>query len=208
MSLRYAITAAAMLASGGPAVSANIEQQSIPFQTGESSYATPPLPGTPQPADIPQYRPAEPSSLPSATVGTYQPEAAYQEAPKLYTAPPPQPIVQPAPQNAHNVRYVSGGVGASERARLEATQGDYNLKIEMAKTQGFYIANAGVVIRDANGAEILKAVSDGPLFMVQLDPGTYTVEATHESETKSQKVTVGNAGQKKVMMLWVGKPES
>src|SRR5262245_5506492 len=57
---------------------------------------------------------------------------------------------------AADIPFVTGGVGADERADLQAKEKDYNLKIVAAATSGDYVANVRVVIESAAKASVLE----------------------------------------------------
>lgn len=82
---------------------------------------------------------------------------------------------------AGGIRYMSGGIGEEELEELKAMEGQFNLKIVMAMKNGEYVSDEPVVIRDAGGATVLEAVSDGPLFYAKLPPGRYAAAAGGKS---------------------------
>ncbi len=110
--------------------------------------------------------------------------------------------VEKVEDTAPRVDFVTGGIGKAERENFARIESNYNVKIEMATDKGFYIADANVTIHDKSGTLLLDAVADGPYFLVNLEPGTYTIAATHEGEEKSQKATIGSKGQKRVLFMW------
>jgi len=82
-------------------------------------------------------------------------------------------------QNDGGIRYVSGGVGESERTELNALSSQFNLHLMFA-TQGGgeYLSAVRVNILDAHGQPVLTAQSKGPWFYAQLPSGDYQVEVT------------------------------
>lgn len=89
-------------------------------------------------------------------------------------------VAQPEVQTFNGIPYMSGGFGLEERAKLRAIGETDNLELSFALTNKDYLSGAGVLIKDDQGKEILKAVSDGPLFFTKLPAGKYTIEATAE----------------------------
>jgi hypothetical protein len=95
-------------------------------------------------------------------------------------------------QSDQGIRYVSGGIGLSERDELRALSDQFNLQLMFAMHgSGNYLADVQVRILDARGAPVLNATSQGPYFMAQLPPGSYTVEADMFGQTQRQTVRVG-----------------
>jgi hypothetical protein len=105
--------------------------------------------------------------------------------------PPLPPTEKMQVQKSGTVAYVTGGVGQEERQALEAAQNNYNLHITVSNREGQFLADTRITIRDRKGNEILEAIA-GPIFNVQIQSGTYTVEAaSSEGQIKKQTVTVG-----------------
>jgi hypothetical protein len=113
----------------------------------------------------------------------------------------------PTPQTKGAVTYVTGGVGADEREQLKAIEKDFNVKLIFSLADGAFIADVGVVVRDANGKVVLTEQAQGPIFLMRLPPGTYMVEATFEGKTEAYKVTVGK-GLTTVQLRWPGRAGS
>lgn len=108
-------------------------------------------------------------------------------------------LAQPARTSPQGVPYMSGGFGLDEQAALEASAGQYNLKLVFAKAEGNYLADVGVKIR---GPVSLDAVSEGPWFYARLPAGSYTVTAENDGVAKTQSVSVAAEGRKTLMFRW------
>lgn len=100
------------------------------------------------------------------------------------------------------VAFITGGVGASGRSEIEAVQDQYSLKLVFAYTNGDFLAEVKVVIRDAAGNTLVSTDADGPWLLVKLPAGSYQVAATVDGETKTEQVSVPASGLKTVNMLW------
>jgi len=93
------------------------------------------------------------------------------------------------------VPYLSGGIGLDERAYITNTlAADYNLKLELAASNGDYVSDVEVEIRDAGGRTVLRTTAKGPWLFARLSPGRYTVEAMAEGRGSTQSVAIGSAG--------------
>ena len=93
-------------------------------------------------------------------------------------------------QNATGVAYISGGVGASGRAEIEAVQDQYSLKLVFAYSNGEFLAAVHVVITDAAGTTLVATDADGPWLLVALPAGTYKVAATVAGDPAQRIVAV------------------
>ena len=97
---------------------------------------------------------------------------------------------------------MSGRFGLEEHAELKTIGKMDNLELSFALQNRDYIGSAEVVIEDQNGAAILEAVSDGPLFFAKLPEGVYTVKATAMAKTLEQTVHVPSQGQARLYFAW------
>ena len=100
------------------------------------------------------------------------------------------------------IPYVSGGIGLDEREALSAIASEYNLKIVFALKEGNYLADASVLIKNAQGRTVLDAVSDGPWFYARLPAGQYAVTATMMEKANTEKVQIKPAGQSVLHFYW------
>ncbi|MBI3783176.1 MAG: carboxypeptidase regulatory-like domain-containing protein [Deltaproteobacteria bacterium] len=100
------------------------------------------------------------------------------------------------------VAYVSGGVGTDERHEIEALAAQFNLKLTMALSDGHFISDTQVQIRDAKGSTLVEAASDGPLFYAKLPPGSYTVVCSLNGKEVKRSATVTTGKQQRLTFTW------
>lgn len=103
------------------------------------------------------------------------------------------PQMQTSAQDS-SVSFVTGGIGAYEKAWFDHAAGSYNLKASYNDTTGHNLAGVNVALTDASGNVVLNTVTEGPYLLVKAKPGTYTLTSTYEGQSKSQKVTLGGRG--------------
>ena len=100
----------------------------------------------------------------------------------------------PAPplmvKDYEGIPYVSGGIGLDEREAMSEIASEYNLKIVFALKEGNYLADASVLIKNAQGRTVLDAVADAPWFYAKLPAGNYTVTATIAEKAENQAVEI------------------
>lgn len=99
----------------------------------------------------------------------------------------------PPMQSQGAARYVCGGISSDESTVFRAAMKSHPLSLLFARASGDYLADVQVEVKDAKGASALSAKANGPVCLVDLPAGRYTVEATTEGQTKRQAVTVGKA---------------
>ena len=106
-------------------------------------------------------------------------------------------------QDYRGIRYVSGGVGEGERAEINALSGRFNLRLLFAmQGSGSYVADVRVSVGDGRGESVLVATSNGPWFLAELPPGTYTVTAEALDQVQRQTARIGGARQTRLNFYW------
>ncbi|RYY64018.1 MAG: carboxypeptidase regulatory-like domain-containing protein [Comamonadaceae bacterium] len=93
-----------------------------------------------------------------------------------------------------SARYVCGGIGTDESIPMRAAMKEHPLSLRFAQADGSYTAELDVVIKDAKGASALTLRANGPICLIDLPAGRYTVEASDTGGSgarKSQTVTLG-----------------
>lgn len=107
-----------------------------------------------------------------------------------------------------DIRYVSGGIGESERTELDALSSQFNLRLLFAtEGSGEYLSSVKVNILDTRGDPVLTAQSKGPWFFAQLPPGDYSVEVTPtglrgQDETQRKAFKLDGSGQSRLDFYW------
>ncbi|MBB3180187.1 carboxypeptidase-like regulatory domain-containing protein [Variovorax sp. Sphag1AA] len=102
------------------------------------------------------------------------------------------PVLAPSMKTLGAARYVCGGVGSEESDAMRAAMKDHPLSLLFARASGAYLADVQVTVTDAQGSTALSMRADGPVCLVDLPAGRYTVAAASEGVTKSQVVSLGN----------------
>jgi hypothetical protein len=100
--------------------------------------------------------------------------------------------------STNGVKYLSGGVGLSERTHMQEMANDYNVKLVFAGTGRAYLANVQVDIKNSNGINLIQRDSNGPWFFVELPAGQYTITVSHDGKTQTRKLVVGKISQEEM----------
>ena len=89
--------------------------------------------------------------------------------------------------------HMCGGIGSDESVTIRSQMKDHPLALLFARTDGAYLADVDVTIQDAaTGAPALVFRARGPVCLVDLPSGAYTVQAVSDGVTKNQSVTIGS----------------
>jgi hypothetical protein len=108
----------------------------------------------------------------------------------------------PQPKTDHGVTYLSGGIGEDESSAMKAEAKNYPLSVVLsAGKDGAYVAEVPIVIKDAAGEQVLD-VKGGPIVLVKLLPGRYTISATRKGEVVHRTVTVKAKGDTRASLHW------
>jgi hypothetical protein len=113
--------------------------------------------------------------------------------------------VLPDIRSINGVDYLSGGIGLDESRAIHAAASRWPLQITMAEIsngRAVWIGAADVRIRDARSRAVLEFRSDGPLALVRLDPGRYTVEARFNGVALKRDVVIVTGTPQRVMIVW------
>ena len=109
---------------------------------------------------------------------------------------PPMPRVQ----SYAGVDYVSGGAGEEARTAMAKLQPAFALRLVFSDRTGEYIVADHVGVKNGAGS-VLDVDKAGPLLLVKLAPGRYTVDATYGGHIESRNVEVGR-GTRTVNWSW------
>jgi hypothetical protein len=107
------------------------------------------------------------------------------------------------------IEYVSGGIGAAEKAQLRSQRSNYSLWVTTAALRsGAHLSGARVRIRDLDHQKlVLEHVMDGPWLFAALPIGRYEVEAILQPEGMDRMMiergtTTIHAGDHHQMLLY------
>ena len=99
--------------------------------------------------------------------------------------------VLPKLQNANGIDYMNGGSGTEGVGYMKARGKEFSLQITFSGRGGEYGVAEKLVVASA-GRELISVSDAGPLMMLKLPPGNYTVEATFKGVIEKRSVAVGN----------------
>jgi hypothetical protein len=99
-------------------------------------------------------------------------------------APPP-----PRVHSVDGIEYLSGGAGDEARAAIDAQRSDFSLRLVFSVASGAYVVADRVAVSDAQG-KVLGVDHAGPMLLVKLPPGDYTVDASYGGNSEQRKVRV------------------
>ena len=100
------------------------------------------------------------------------------------------PSVNLPVEHTGNVAYLNGGAGLDEMAYLKSRSREFPLQVLFSGRGGEYVVADSVTVREG-GREVASVRDAGPLLMLQVPPGRYTVEARFGDTAERRVVSVG-----------------
>lgn len=95
----------------------------------------------------------------------------------------------PAAQSQAGVKYVQGGIGKDESTAMLQAAKDYPLALVFSGGKAnHYVANIDIRVCDAAGKTVLQSNSEGPIMLLDLPAGKYTVDAQYRDKTLTQRI--------------------
>jgi hypothetical protein len=111
--------------------------------------------------------------------------------------------MDPTVDRLNGIDYMSGGIGAEERARFDAAKPRFNTHfLFTAESDGEFLADVKVAVRDREGRTVFDLRDAGPMLWMQLPAGTYTVEAAYDGRLEKTTVRVGGRLQAMHVFHW------
>ena len=104
---------------------------------------------------------------------------------------PGAPTVQHTPAG---IDYISGGAGEEDRASMSARQAEFPFKVVFSASGGEYLVAEKLSVISPQG-ELVTVRDAGPVVMLKLPPGAYTLEATWQGRSERRTVRVGAPSQ-------------
>ena len=95
----------------------------------------------------------------------------------------------PRVRSVDGVEYLNGGAGEEGRAAMDAQRGAFPLRLVFSVASGAYVVADHVDVNGANG-KVLGVDNAGPMLLVKVPPGEYTVDASYGGKSERRKVSV------------------
>lgn len=187
--LAFALAAGAVVVQAQPVSVSPISPTAPPPRATQPAVTAPVTPppvvsATPLAPSAPlaETAPAPASPLPSPSA----PAAAPAAASTTDAALPPL-------EGSGAVRWRCGGIGSDESTAMRAAMASHPVSLLFARADdGAYLADVQIDLRPEGGAGAsAQWRASGPVCLVQLPPGRYTVEASFEGRSQRQSVQAG-----------------
>ncbi|MDM0072263.1 carboxypeptidase regulatory-like domain-containing protein [Variovorax sp. J31P207] len=99
----------------------------------------------------------------------------------------------PPMQAQGDVKYVCGGIGSRQSTAFRGAMRDHTLSLMFVNTRGEFLAAVAVTVKNDAGTGVLSIPSSGgPICLIDLAPGRYTVTAEPQGKAaQTRMVGVG-----------------
>ena len=116
-------------------------------------------------------------------------------------------LAQPgyAPPGSPNIDYLNGGIGTEQADEMRRMSGEYPVQMTFTeRNEGAdeFVADVHLRVTDSRGRTVLDLPSQGPIVLLQVPPGSYTVEAEHQGEVKTRRFDVAAGRHDRLGFEW------
>lgn len=116
----------------------------------------------------------------------------------------------PKIQQYGSTQFISGGIGIDECKALQTDACNWPLQLMFSEVQkgatvGAWVADVDIKITDKNGNSVLSTISEGPIVLVKLPAGSYTLTANYLGKLATRTFTIQEGRSQTVSVYWVAK---
>jgi hypothetical protein len=116
-------------------------------------------------------------------------------------------FAQSAPESlrASGIDYLNGGIGTEEADRMRQMGAEYPVQMTFAERnqgQDEFVADVHLRVIDSRGDTLVDLPNQGPIFLLQVPPGSYTVEAERQGDVKTRRIEVAPGRHDRLGFEW------
>jgi hypothetical protein len=111
----------------------------------------------------------------------------------------------PESQNYEGIQYITGGIGSEESDAIIELGKKWPLTLEFSQDhpqRSLWVADVNVKITNQKRKVIFNAMSEGPIILINLEPGNYEMEATFEKRPLKRKIKIEEGQSLKLPIAW------
>lgn len=116
----------------------------------------------------------------------------------------------PTAKQYGSTTFISGGIGIDECKALQTEACNWSLQlmfseIQSGSTIGAWVSDVDIKITDKDGYTVLATMTEGPLVLVNLSPGAYTLTANYLGKLAVRPFTIIEGRNQTISVSWVTK---
>jgi hypothetical protein len=103
------------------------------------------------------------------------------------------------------IDYLNGGIGTEEADRMRQMSAEYPVQMRFAERnqgQDEFVADVHLRVIDARSVTLVDLPNQGPIFLLQVPPGSYTVEAERQGDVKTRHFDVSPGRHDRLGFEW------
>lgn len=111
----------------------------------------------------------------------------------------------PDSQNYQGIQYISGGIGSEESDAILELGKKWPLTLEFSQNhqqRPLWVADVAVKITNQKRKVIFSTISEGPILLINLEPGSYEMDFIFENRPLKRKVKIEEGKPQKLSIAW------
>lgn len=111
----------------------------------------------------------------------------------------------PESQNYQGIQYITGGIGSEESDAIIELGKKWPLTLEFSQDhpqRSLWVADVAVKITNEKQKVIFNVMSEGPILLINLEPGTYNMEFVFEKRPLKRKIKIEEGKSQKLPIAW------
>jgi len=105
----------------------------------------------------------------------------------------------PPMQAQGDVKYVCGGIGSRQSTAMQGEMRDHPFSLMFVNARGEFLAAVAVTVKNDAGTNVLSIPSSGgPICLIDLPDGRYTVEAEPQGKKRQTRTVAVGAGHRSI----------
>jgi hypothetical protein len=105
--------------------------------------------------------------------------------------------------------YLNGGIGKEQADLLRDMSPQFPVRMTFSRHNAAegtdeFVADVRLRVVDSAGRTVLDLPSQGPIFLLRLPAGSYSVEAAHDGEVKSRRFDIVAGRHQELGFSWSG----
>jgi len=116
---------------------------------------------------------------------------------------------QPGMPRQGQIGYLNGGFGEEQADLMRDMTSQFPVRFTFSRHNGThgtdeFVADVHLRIVDAGGRTLLDLPQQGPIFLLRLPEGAYSIEAEYNGEVKTRKFDIVAGRHQAIALSWAG----
>jgi hypothetical protein len=112
------------------------------------------------------------------------------------------PIGEVEQGNQNGIAFENGGWSIESSDAIKAHAARFPVMLTFAWNQGNYLADVNIQVTNRKGDAVLRLQQQGPIVLIDLPNGSYTVNVDRNGKSQSRNISIGRGGRTNVVFRW------